>query len=69
MRRPKGVPCHECAPKGWRGRTPNQTGDFDLDEAILHRSNKDMPDRLKMYIRKAGPVTGYDGYHNYHGDD
>ena len=69
MRRPKGVKCHDCAPNGWRGRTPNLTGDYDLDETMIHRSNKDMPNRLKMYIGRYKPVTGYDGYDNYHGDD
>jgi len=69
MRRPKGTPCHDCAPDGWRGRTPKITGDFDLDETIIHRSNKDMPERLKLYTRKYGPVTNYVGYHNYQGDD
>jgi hypothetical protein len=68
MRQPKGVPCHDCAPQGWR-HVSNITGDYDMDATILHRSNPSLPDKLKQYTRKSGPVTNYTGYHNYHGDD
>jgi hypothetical protein len=64
--------CHHCAPKAWRD-VPVMTGDYDFDATILHRSNGDLPLRLNLYLKhdvKAyGPVTGYSGYNNYHGDD
>ena len=61
--------CHTCAPRGWND-VPNVTGDYDLDATILHRHNKDLPNRLKMYTktRSYGIRTGYNGYHNYSGD-
>jgi hypothetical protein len=69
MRKPKGVKCHDCAPQGWRGHTPNITGDYDLDETILHRSNTDMPTRFRMYVRKEiGPYTLQNGYNAYRTD-
>ncbi len=64
--------CHECAPKEWR-KTPNLTGDYDLDETIMHRHNGDMPKRLKVYTKDSkvsyGNKTGYNGYRGYSGDD
>lgn len=49
------------------------TGDYDLDETIIHRSNKDMPQRLKLYVKQPkgsyGPRTNYNGYHGNSGDD
>lgn len=63
---------HTCAPKGWRG-VPNVTGDYDLDATIMHRSNKDMAQRLKQHIAAPaptyGPRTSYHGYSGNHGDD
>ena len=56
--------CHDCdAPKAW-ANVPNLVGDYDLDATILHRNNKDLPDRLKLYIKRAsyGKRTGYSGY-------
>ena len=63
---------HTCAPKGWRG-VPNLVGDYDLDATILHRSNRDLPHRLELYVKRGkggtyGPLTAYNGYSNYHGD-
>jgi hypothetical protein len=62
---------HVCAPKAWRA-VPNLTGDSDLDGTIMFRKNEDLPARLNLYVTKRGtaygPLTGYDGYHNYHGD-
>lgn len=64
--------CHECAPKGYRG-VPNVTGDSDLDGTIMHRSNKDMPKRLELYVKHPGNAygarTAYSGYHGNHGDE
>jgi hypothetical protein len=65
--------CHDDdAPKAWRD-VPNLTGDYDLDATILHRNNKDLPNRLKLYTKRGkggtyGPLTAYNGYSNYHGD-
>ncbi len=60
-----------CAPKPWRD-VPNVTGDHDLDATIEHRGNKDLPHRLALYVSGGGPgygpLTGYNGYHNYRGD-
>lgn len=64
--------CHDCAPKAWHD-VPLVTGDYDLDATILHRSNKAIPDRLELYLKKGkggvyGPLTGYGASRNYHGD-
>lgn len=63
---------HSCAPKGWRD-VPVVSGDYDFDATIEHRANRDLPHRLNLYLKRGdnayGPVTGYDGYSNYHGDD
>lgn len=62
---------HTCAPKAWRD-VPNLVGDYDLDATILHRNNPSLPARLSLYVKRGnhayGPVTGYNGYHNYGGD-
>ena len=72
MQRPKGVTCHQCAPKALR-RTPNLTGDPEFDNSVMHNNNSDMIARFKHHIATPhvayGPVTNYDGYRNYHGDD
>lgn len=65
--------CHDdCSPKGWHD-VPQVTGDYDLDATILHRSNKDLPARLALYVKHRvnayGPRTSYNGYHGYSGDD
>ena len=47
------------------------TGCHELDAAIMRNNNKNIPDRLKMYLETDnayGARTGYDGYHNYGGD-
>jgi hypothetical protein len=71
MRRPKGVPCHECTPHRDR-RIPVITGDNDLDASILKNPNRDMARRLPLHSAMGapgyGPLTGYDGYRNYSGD-
>lgn len=63
--------CHTNGPKDWHS-VPVMTGDYDLDATILHRSNKDMPKRLNLYLRRPspgyGPRTGYDAYNTYSGD-
>lgn len=71
MRTPKGSECHSCAPEEWR-RTPNITGSYELDAVIHANPNKDMVSRLQMYCERPtayGPLTGYDGYHGYSGDN
>lgn len=64
--------CHECSPKAWHD-VPVLCGDYDLDATILHRSNRDLPLRLGLYIKRGcnayGYRTGYNGYHGYSGDD
>ncbi len=61
---------HECCPEDWR-KTPDVTGSHELDAVINQNSNKDIPDRLKMYVGQEayGPLTGYNGYHGYSGDN
>lgn len=63
---------HDCAPKDWRD-VPNMTGDYDLDATIMHRDNPDLPRRLELYVKRGdnayGPLTGYNGYHGYGGDN
>jgi hypothetical protein len=73
MKKPNGVRTHEVAPKLWRN-TPNLTGDYDLDETLMHRKNCDMERRLAIHLRNAprgqyGPRSAYSGYSGYHGDD
>ena len=65
--------CHDCGPKAWHD-VPNLSGDYDLDATIMHRPNKDLPDRLALHTKRGkgtayGPKTAYRGYHNYSGDD
>ena len=64
--------CHQCAPKDWRN-VPVLTGDYDLDATVLHRNNKDLVNRMSLYVRKSGKTygmkTGYSGTHGYHGDE
>ncbi len=40
------------------------TGDYDLDATILHRRNKDLPDRLKLYTKRGSYSykTAYNAY-------
>ncbi len=77
MRYPKGVPSYGkggCCPDEWND-TPNFTGCFELDGVIKKSRNKDVPDRLEMYV--IGPRnayqqrTNYSGgaYHGYRSDD
>jgi hypothetical protein len=78
MKHPKGVPCHECAPKEMR-HTPNITGLPTVDRFIRANPNKDMVNKLKFYagvqagIHRShsgyGYRTNYDGYDGYSGDE
>ena len=72
MRKPRGVTCHECAPKQWR-QVPRLTGDYDMDASLMRIRNKDAIGRLKHHVVfdhvGYGPVTNYNGYRNYSGDD
>lgn len=74
MRRLTGYQNHKCAPQEWR-RTQDITGNHEFDKSIQKCSNKDMGRKLKDYVvggdaqdTAYGPLTGYNGYHNYHGD-
>lgn len=64
--------CHGVCPKPWKG-VPNVTGDYDFDATIMHRSNRDIPARLKMHLATPavtyGPRTSYHSYSGNHGDD
>jgi hypothetical protein len=55
--------CHDCCPNGWKD-VPKMTGDYDLDATILHRHNKDLPDRLRLYVKRGAysSKTAYNGY-------
>lgn len=57
MRRPSGVPCHNCAPKDWR-QTPNLTGNHELDAVIMKNPNRSIPHRLEHYLDVGGRVYG-----------
>jgi len=61
---------HVCAPKAWRD-VPIVSGDYDTDATIAHRSNANLPARLELYTSRDayGPLTGYDAYSGYHGDN
>ena len=62
---------HECCPKEFRG-VPNVTGHHELDVVIARTKNRNVPDRLKMFVEDDipyGPKTAYSGYHGYTGDD
>jgi len=56
---------HQVAPREWR-TCPNVTGDYDLDETILHRHNKDLPHRLELYVKNKD--FGYGMRNGYHGN-
>lgn len=72
MRQPRGYKNHLYAPQAWR-RTPNITGDYDLDASIAHCRNKSVPQKIAANIAPAGPgygpLTGYSGYSGYSGDN
>lgn len=72
MRTIPGSPCHECCPEEWR-KTPDITGSYELDGVIARNNNGDIASRLAMYCKGQGeqvygPLTAYNGYHNYSGD-
>ncbi len=74
MRYPRGVPSHGklgCCPDDWDG-VPNITGSYELDAVIKKSHNRDVPARLQMYcprVNSYGPLTGYDAYDGYSGDN
>lgn len=76
MKYPKGTPMHSVCPAEFR-RTPNITGNFELDAVIHANKNPDMQSRLALYAGDArisgslsyGPRTAYDGYDGYGGDE
>jgi hypothetical protein len=64
-------PMHEVCPPDWRN-VPDVSGSYELDGVIQRSKNADLVNRLKMYAcpggNAYGPLTGYNGYHNYSGD-
>lgn len=74
MRYPRGVPSHGrlgCCPDDW-DKIPEITGSYELDAVIKQSKNKDVPARLQMYCQRVnayGPLTAYDGYNGYSGDN
>lgn len=65
------APCHECAPAEWR-TTRDITGSYELDAVIERCTNADVLHRLAYYLERDtayGPLTGYDAYHGYSGDN
>jgi hypothetical protein len=74
MRYPRGVPSHGrlgCCPDEWNG-VPEITGSYELDGVIKKSRNRDLPARLQMYcprVNNYGPLTGYDAYDGYSGDN
>jgi hypothetical protein len=73
VRQPKGFLEHTVCPKEWR-TTPDITGSYELDGAIMHNANRDVPERLAMYLRSNqgqnyGPRSAYSGYSGYSGDE
>lgn len=73
MDTPSNAPCHTCCPKDWR-KTPDLTGSFELDEVIRRSKNPNLPARMKLYAgadrgQVYGPLTGYDAYSGYSGDN
>lgn len=71
MKRIKGHHLHEICPQDWK-RVQDITGSHELDVVIARNSNKDMRDRIRDHVTTEseayGPLTGYSGYRNYHGD-
>lgn len=57
-----------CRPKDWR-RIDVLTGDYDFDATIAHCKDGSVLAKVKQRISTYGPVTAYDGYSNYGGDD
>jgi hypothetical protein len=76
MRQPKGCEEHKVCPKEWR-HTPDMTGSYELDGAIMHNHNQDVPKRLAMHLKGYGDLdqtaysvrSGYNGYSGYSGDE
>jgi hypothetical protein len=62
----------DCSPKGWHS-VPIVTGDYDFDASIMHKSNRDMPARLRQHLATSNPRytprTAYHGYSGNHGDE
>lgn len=68
----KRNPNHQCCPKEWRA-TPVVTGSYELDESIKRSKNPALLGRLAGHVAGGGPgygpLTGYDGYAGYAGDN
>ncbi len=62
---------HVFAPKLWRS-TANITGNHEFDASIEHCSNSSVKAKLATHIASGtpyNPLTMYNGYDNYSGDD
>jgi len=72
MKRPKSCNNHSCAPRIYR-KTPNITGDYDLDASIMHgKHSPAMQSKLETHIDTMHTIygpRGYDNYSGYSGDD
>ena len=74
MRYPKGIPSHGrlgCCPSEW-DRVPSITGLHELDAVIKASKNANVPARLQLYcgrVNSYGPLTAYDAYEGYSGDN
>ncbi len=64
---------HECCPTEWRD-VPDVTGSYELDGVIAKTPSPALRDRLEFYCKGTGdeaygPLTAYNGYHGYIGDN
>lgn len=70
MRKIAGIQNHWCAPKQWR-TVQAITGDYVFDRSVAACKNTDMANHIQDHLSEGpgyGPLTGYNGYRNYHGD-
>lgn len=66
MRTPKGTHYHQFAPEMWR-KTPNITGDYEMDASIVHCKNKAVPAKLSMYTLEHNAYRSQTAYNAYSG--
>ena len=65
MKRIKGDCCHQLDPQ----RVPNLTGNWQMDRELLADPRPRIQAKVRMYVGKSKPLTNYDGYHGYDGDN